>query len=111
MDGLTPHIEYRVGNLHREAEARRLAGSATGASHAPVPPGRDRRRLAAAAGAMALAFGLSSSGLYLVVASGTDPNGPDVAAVVVQTAAPPPDMADDRVVVRLPQSGGIRMHR
>ena len=75
MDGLSPHIDYRVESLHREAEARRLAASAT-PPHLPKPPRRGHGALGIARALLALAVIGGASGAYLVVAASPDPPAP-----------------------------------
>ena len=72
MDSLSPHIEHRVAQLHREADVRRLAASLPSSHDASEPRPRGRRALAIAMAFLALATAISASGAYLV-AAGTSP--------------------------------------
>lgn len=97
MDSLSPHIDHRVTQLHREADARRLAASGTTSHDGSEPRPRGRRPLAIATALLALATAISASGAYLVAAgeSGQSPVGASG-----QAAQPQP-----------PAGGGIRLHR
>jgi hypothetical protein len=112
MDGLSPHIEYRVTTLQQEAAARRLAASATTAHSGPKPPRRSRRRLAIASAFLGLAVA-GTSGAYLVVAAGAAPTAPREAspATVDEQVRRDPTGEIDRDILPLPPARGHVVHR
>ena len=112
MDGLSPHIEYRVTNLQQEAVARRLAASGTTGHPGPKPPRRSRRELAIASAFLGLAV-VGASGAYLVVAAGAAPTAPREAspATVDEQVRRDPTGEIDRDIVPLLPTGGHVVHR
>ena len=113
MDGLSPHIEYRVESLQREAEARRLAASAIGSPRGPEPPRRGHRGLAIATTLVALAVVAGTTGAYLTVAASPESTASSADAPAVVDAAPVPAPTSEigRGFLRLPRAGGILAHR
>jgi len=111
MDGLSPHIEHRVANLHREAEIRRLAASAPTAA-SPKPRPRSRRALAIAAASLALALA-GAPAAYLVAAASAGPSVPveAVSAPVVEDAGPAPAPLERPSNPPVSPGGGKLVHR
>ena len=69
MDGLSPHLEYRIGRLSQEADARRLAETASVAANRPEPPRRRGRAVAIATALVAMSITIGSFGAMFVLAS------------------------------------------
>ena len=111
MDGLSPHIDHRVANLHREAEVRRLAASAPTSSR-PTRPTRTRRALAIVAASLALALA-GAPAAYLVAAASAGPSVPveGVSVPVVEDAGPAPAPVERRSVPPVSPGGGKLVHR
>ena len=111
MDSLSPHIEHRVSQLHREAEVRRLAASASGSHGAPTPRRRGRRAIAVATAFLALATAIGASGAYLV-AAGTESARPGLVPVMsVTSGSDTVGEAGPAAQPFRPAGGGVRLHR
>jgi hypothetical protein len=109
MHDLDPHVAFRTRHLQDEADARRLAGSATRDGPGRASPSDLRRVLATTVIALSIAAG--SSGAYLAL--GAEPMGvgsvpPPVSPRTVDPA-PAPSMAPTGG--GMAPSGGLLVHR
>ena len=104
MDSLSPHVDFRVADLHREAEARRLAASAS-APRNGRPPRRGRRGLAIATAILAVAAAVGAPSAYIAAA------GAGSLAPVDQMIGQEPVVETGQARLPLPKGGGIRLHR
>jgi hypothetical protein len=108
MNDLDPHVDFRTRRLHDEADARRLAGSATRDGPRRAVPSDLRRVLATTV--LALSVAVTTSGAYLAI--GTEP----AAAPAAATGAPAVMERGSSPSARpaapgLPPSGGILLHQ
>ena len=111
MDGLSPHIDYRVGFLRHEAQTRRLAASAT-PPRAPKPPRGGHRALGIATALLCLAVVVGASGTYLVVAaSPVSTPAADTSTPAVEKPADVPTVDPEGAIRPLPRAGGLLTHR